>query len=256
MKITVVKIGGNVIDNAEALEAFLKDFAQLQGPKCLVHGGGKLATKLSAKLGIETHMVEGRRITDRDTLDVVTMMYGGLVNKNIVARLQALGCNAIGLSGADANVIPATRRKPNPIDYGFVGDINPRMINTTFLRLLLQTGITPVFCALCHEDGTMLNCNADTIAQSVAVALAADEQVNLVYCFEQPGVMRDVDNPDSLIPTINPASYAELKAQGIIYKGMIPKLDNAFHAISEGVSSVVIKSSSNLIKDIGTIIKR
>lgn len=253
--ITVVKIGGNVIDNPEALDQFVHDFAQLPSPKVLVHGGGKLATRLSGKLGIETHMVEGRRITDRETLDVVTMVYAGLVNKQIVAKLQAEGCNAIGLSGADGNVIPAHRRKPNPIDYGFVGDIDTTEINASFISTLLSSGVTPVFCALCHESGTMLNCNADTIAQSVAVALSATADVRLVYCFERLGVMGNLDDDSSLIATITPDTYQSLKADGTINSGMIPKIDNAFAAIRNGVKSVTIKHSKNLCKALGTTIQ-
>ncbi len=252
--INVYKIGGNVIDNAEALDAFLKDFAQLPSPKVLIHGGGKLATRLSGRLGIETHMVDGRRITDRETLDVVTMVYGGLVNKQIVAKLQALGCNAIGLTGADANVIPATRRKPNPIDYGYVGDIDTARINVSFIQTLLEAGITPVFCALCHEDGSMLNCNADTIAQSVATAMATVGETRLTFCFEQLGVMGNLDDPSSLIPTITPELYAALKADGTINSGMIPKIDNAYRAIENGVQCVTIKHSKNIGNEVGTTI--
>lgn len=252
MKITVVKIGGNVIDNEQELVAFLADFAAMDGPKVLVHGGGKLATRLSDRLGIDTQMIDGRRVTSRETLDVVTMVYGGLVSKQIVARLQALGCNAIGLSGADANLIPATRREPNPVDYGYVGDIYPKDINVSTLKLFLEQGLTPVFCALCHENGTLLNCNADTIAQSLAVALTSVAQVDLIYCFEQPGVMRDVNDASSLIAELTPESYARLRAEGVIYKGMIPKLDNAFAAIRKGVSTVTIKHSRNLRQPLGT----
>lgn len=252
--LTVVKIGGNVIDNEEALEQFVRDFAALPAPKVLVHGGGKLATRLSTRLGIETHMVDGRRITDEETLRVVTMVYAGLVNKSIVARLQALGCNAIGLSGADANVIPARRRPAAPIDYGYVGDIDTSALNVPFIESLIQQGITPVFCALCHEGGTMLNCNADTIAQSVATAMATVADVQLVFCFEKLGVMADIDDDASLIPAITPQTYAALKADGTINKGMIPKIDNAFAAIRGGVKSVTIKHSKNLNNTVGTVI--
>lgn len=255
MALTVVKIGGNVIDNAEALEAFVKDFAQLPSPKILVHGGGKIATTISAKLGIETHMVDGRRITDKETLNVVTMVYAGLVNKNVVAKLQREDCNAIGLSGADANVIPATKRTPNPIDFGFVGDIDTSKVNTNSIQTLLEGGITPVFCALTHDgNGSILNSNADTVASSVAIAMSKIQPVDLIYCFELTGVMKDINDPTSLITDINPSKYQELREQGIISKGMIPKIDNAFSAIRQGVNQVVIKYSGNLTKNIGTII--
>lgn len=255
MAVTVVKIGGNVIDNAEALERFVKDFAELPSPKILIHGGGKLATALSTKLGIETHMIDGRRITDKETLDVVTMVYAGLVNKNIVAKLQREGCNAIGLSGADADVIPAARRSPHPVDYGYVGDINASQVNVDVLKMLLLAGITPVFCALTHDGkGSMLNSNADSVASAVAVAATALGDVDLVFCLELAGVMLDIDNPDSMISEIDESSYTRLRNDGVITKGMIPKIDNAFKAIHQGVSRVIIKHAENLVRDIGTII--
>lgn len=256
MALTVVKIGGNVIDNAEALDAFVHDFASLPSPKILVHGGGKLATHLSQRLGIETHMVNGRRITDRETLDVVTMVYAGLVNKTIVAKLQAEGCHAIGLSGADANVIPAVRRNPEPVDYGYVGDINADEVNVSFIKTLLDSGVTPVFCALTHDGkGSMLNSNADSVASSVAVSMSKKMPVDLVYCFELLGVMRNIEDEDSLVPEIDEAVYARLREEGIVQKGMIPKIDNAFSAIRQGVDRVVIKSSRNLNEPVGTVIK-
>ena len=255
-QINVVKIGGNVIDNADALERFVNDFAQLPAPKILIHGGGKLATRLSEKLEIPTQMIDGRRVTDSDTLDVVTMVYAGLVNKQIVAKLQAVGCNAIGMSGADANVIPATRRSPIPIDFGFVGDIDAKKINTEFIATLLKSGVTPVFCAITHDAcGSLLNSNADSVASAVAVASSAIAPTYMHFCFEKLGVMRDIDDPTSLINEIVPATYAELRESGIVNKGMIPKIDNAFRAVEAGVQSVTIKHSDNLLSDTGTVIK-
>ena len=256
MMLSVVKIGGNVLDNPEMLSRFVEDFSQLPQPKILVHGGGKLATELSHQLGIETHMIDGRRVTDRATLDVVTMVYAGLVNKNVVAHLQACHCNAIGLSGADANLIPATRRKPQPIDYGYVGDIDAKAVETETIKKLLDAGIVPVFCALTHDGkGSMLNSNADSVASAIAKAMACHMETQLVYCFELPGVMEDVENPDTLITEINMEKYAQLRADGIISKGMIPKIDNAFAAIHDGVARVVIKHAHNLTNNIGTTIK-
>ena len=254
--INVVKIGGNVIDNAEALARFIDDFAKLEAPKILIHGGGKLATRLSEKLEIETKMIDGRRVTDRQTLDIVTMVYAGLINKQIVAGLQAAGCNAIGLSGADANVVPAVRRSPVPIDFGFVGDIDAAKINSDFIATLLETGVSPVFCAITHDgEGSLLNSNADSVASAVAVAASRIAPTDMHFCFEKLGVLRDVDDPDSLIAEIHPDSYRELRESGVVNKGMIPKIDNAFCAVEKGVKSVTIKHSDNLLSNIGTIIK-
>lgn len=256
-RITVVKIGGNVVDNPEALGRFVKSFASVSGPKILVHGGGKEATRLSQKLDIPTTMIDGRRVTSRETLDVVTMVYAGLVNKRIVSMLQAEGCNAIGLSGADGNAITATRRPAEPVDYGFVGDISPSGVNDGLIATLLGMRYTPVFCAITHDgNGTLLNCNADTVASSVAIGASHILPTDLVYCFEQPGVMEDIDRPDSLIPLITPAIYADLRARDIVNKGMIPKLDNSFRAIDEGVDSVIIKHADNLGNNIGTILRK
>ncbi|MCC8112845.1 MAG: acetylglutamate kinase [Bacteroidales bacterium] len=237
--IQVWKIGGAVIDDPEALRAFLAEFAAMPGPKVLVHGGGRAATALSKRLGIETKMIEGRRVTDAATLDIATMVYAGLANKQIVAQLQALGCNAIGLCGADANAIKAHKRPAEPIDYGFVGDIDS--VNAPMLKHLTDAGIVPVLCAITHDgNGQLLNTNADSVAQSVATAMAQLTDVELCYSFEQLGVMRDIADPASLIKEITPALYAQLKADGTISGGMIPKLDNAFRAISAGVKSVTI----------------
>ncbi|MDE6263657.1 MAG: acetylglutamate kinase [Paramuribaculum sp.] len=253
--ITVVKIGGNVVDNPEALSRFVTDFAKLQGPKILVHGGGKEATRLSARLEIPTTMIDGRRVTTRETLDVVTMVYAGLINKRIVSALQSCGCNAIGLSGADGNIIPATRRPATPVDYGFVGDIDASKINTAFLATLLDSGIVPVFCAIMHDgNGTLLNCNADSVASAVAVAASRIAPARLVFCFEKDGVLADVNNPGSLIESVTPQSYTGLREKGIVNKGMIPKIDNAFAAIAAGVESVTIKHSDNLLNPRGTTI--
>ncbi|MBO4944950.1 MAG: acetylglutamate kinase [Muribaculaceae bacterium] len=253
--IRVIKIGGNVVDNPEALRAFVADLAGMRGPRILVHGGGKEATRLSGRLGIETTMIEGRRVTDAATIDVVTMVYAGLINKRIVAGLQAAGANAIGLCGADGNVIPAKRRPANPVDYGFVGDIDPSAINDGLIATLLDSGIVPVFCAICHDgNGSLLNCNADSVASAVAVAASRIRPVDLTYCFEMPGVMRDINDPDSLIPHITPGLYADLKSEGVVSKGMIPKIDNAFAAINQGVSSVRICRSDALLTDVGTVI--
>ena len=253
--ITVVKIGGNVVDNPEALSRFVKDFAAMEGPKILVHGGGKEATRLSERLDIPTTMIDGRRVTTRETLDVVTMVYAGLINKRIVSALQSCGCNALGLSGADGNIIPAKKRLTTPIDYGFVGDIDASRINTAFLATLLDSGIVPVFCAIMHDGAcSLLNCNADSVASAVAVAASTIAPTRLIFCFEKDGVLTDVDNPDSLIESVTRSSYAALKQDGVVNKGMIPKIDNAFAAIAAGVSSVTIKHSDNLLKNRGTTI--
>ena len=254
--INVVKIGGNVIDNAEALARFIDDFAKLEAPKILIHGGGKLATRLSEKLEIPTQMIDGRRVTDRQTLDVVTMVYAGLINKQVVAGLQAAGCNAIGLSGADANVVPAVRRSPVPIDFGFVGDIDSSKINSNFIATLLEAGVAPVFCAITHDgEGSLLNSNADSVASAVAVAASRIAPTDMHFCFEKLGVLRDVDDSDSLIGEIRPDSYRELRETGVVNKGMIPKIDNAFRAVEAGVQSVTIKHSDNLLSNKGTVIK-
>lgn len=251
--VKVVKIGGNVIDNEQALRAFVADFAKIQGPKVLVHGGGKIATRLSEKLGITTTMIEGRRVTDRQTIDVVTMVYAGLVSKHIVALLQAEGCNAIGLSGADASVIRAVRRAAMPIDFGFVGDISTSGVDAEFILSLIERGIVPVFCSIMHDgEGELLNCNADTVASSVAMALAEKVDTELIFCFEKRGVLTDIDNPNSVIGTIRPDNYKELLSEGVVNKGMIPKIDNALKAVSEGVKSVTIKHSEELLVESGT----
>lgn len=251
--LSIVKIGGNIVDNPEVLESFLSDFYRLEGQKLLVHGGGVMATKLSAQLGIETKMIEGRRVTDEETLKLVTMVYAGWINKQIVASLQKMGCNAIGLSGADANCIPSKRRNPEPIDYGFVGDPITEKMNGKFIAMLIENEAVPVFCAITHDgNGSLLNTNADTVAYSLASALSKYYRTTLFYCFEKEGVLRDVNDEDSLISTITFSEYLELKSQGVIAGGMIPKIDNSFRAMEEGVSEVVILHAKNLLNGKGT----
>jgi len=244
-KLFVVKIGGNIIDDEQKLTNFLQDFAAIKAPKILIHGGGKLATKMAKELGIEQQMIDGRRITDAETLKIVTMVYAGLINKNIVAQLQANGCNAIGLSGADANVILAHKRKHSTIDYGFVGDIDA--VNAHFLHSLLQQQLTIVLAPITHDaNGLLLNTNADTIAQEVAKALSALYTVELIYSFEKNGVLLDVDDENSVISTLTATYYAQLKEQQLIFAGMIPKLDNAFAALNSGVNKVIIGKAEQL----------
>ena len=256
-KINVVKIGGNVIDNPEALKRFAHDFAALPSPKILIHGGGKLATRLGEQLNIPAQMIDGRRVTDAATLDIVTMVYAGLLNKRIVALLQSEGCNALGLSGADGDVVRAVRRNPEPIDFGFVGDIDASKINTELIRTLLESDITPVFCAITHDgNGSLLNSNADSVASAVAVAASRIAPTSLLFCFEKAGVLRNVDDESSIIDEIRPDNYASLRAEGAINKGMIPKIDNAFAAIDAGVQSVIIKHSDALLQESGTTVKR
>ncbi|MDR1743869.1 MAG: acetylglutamate kinase [Dysgonamonadaceae bacterium] len=255
--LTIVKIGGNIVDNDEALAAFLADFNRLAGKKLLVHGGGVMASKMAKQLGIETTMVNGRRVTDAETLKVVTMVYAGWINKNIVAELQKIRCNAIGLSGADANVIPAKRRSPLPVDFGYVGDPNPSLINASFISHLIENETVPVFCAITHDkNGSLLNTNADTIAYSLAAALSSVYQTRLFYCFEKEGVLQDVNNPDSLIASMSRTECEAFKKAGIIADGMIPKLDNSFNAIEQGVAEVRIMHAKNLLNGKGTVLRR
>lgn len=243
----VIKIGGNIVDDENKLSSFLQSFAQLKGRKILIHGGGKVATKIGDKLGIESKYVDGRRITDADTIDVVTMVYGGLVNKKIVAQLQAYGCNAIGVTGADANLVPATKRPVKEIDYGFVGDVKSEQLTVESWHLLLNSGLTPVVAPLTHDGkGQILNTNADTMAQEVAKVLSRIYNVELIYSFEKAGVLMDANDDTTLIAKINPASYQQLKAAQKIFAGMIPKLDNAFAALNSGVRKVIIGKAENL----------
>ena len=247
MELQVIKIGGNIIDNELKLAAFIKDFAAIEGYKILVHGGGKVATELGKKLGIEPNYVNGRRITDKPTLDLVTMVYGGLINKNIVAALQAAGCNAIGLTGADGSVIPAEQRVVKDIDYGYVGDVRSEHVNTGLIKLLLHNGYVPVFAPLTHDSkGLLLNTNADTIAQEIAKSMAPFMPVQLIYCFEKRGVLIDAGDDDSVINSITKIDFAELMEKELISGGMIPKLENAFAAIEQGVSKVIIGHAEEL----------
>lgn len=244
-KLVVIKIGGNIVDSEEALKNFLLDFSQIPHRKVLVHGGGKIASRIGQSLGIEPNMVEGRRVTDKETLDVVTMVYAGLINKNIVAQLQSLNCNAMGFSGADGNVIQSHKRTGSKVDYGFVGDVDA--VDGSFLSIMIDNDRTPVMAPITHDKkGQLLNTNADTIASEVAKALSNQYQVELTYCFELPGVMRDIKDKNSVITEINEVTYAKLKEEGIVADGMIPKLDNCFEAINAGVSSVRIAQASDL----------
>ncbi|MFA6335720.1 MAG: acetylglutamate kinase [Bacteroidales bacterium] len=255
-ELTVIKIGGNIVDKPTALEVFLKDFSKYPDPKILIHGGGVLASDLSVKMGIKVKMRNGRRITDLDTLKLVTMVYAGWINKSIVAMLQKFGCNAIGLSGADGDLVPATKRSPDPIDFGYVGDITPADINSGLLQSLLGRGITPVFCAITHDrNGSLLNTNADTMASNLAISLSSDYYTRLIYCFEKEGVLFNQEDPDSIVPLITRSNYQTLKESGAITGGMLPKLDNAFAAIESGVSEVYIKHASNLGNNKGTVLK-
>lgn len=241
----IVKIGGNIIDDETRLQSFLQSFAQIKGKKILVHGGGKLATRLADQLAIPQQMVEGRRITDEATLDVVTMVYAGLINKKIVAKLQSFNCNAIGLSGADGNVIQSHKRVHPTLDYGFVGDVDH--VNDSLLNTLLDAGNTVVLAPITHnKEGVLLNTNADTIAQETARAMSNSNEVQLVYSFEKAGVLLDADDDSTVIPTIKPSYYIQLKDEKKIFAGMIPKLDNAFSALKSGVKKVIIGKAENL----------
>lgn len=246
-KLTIIKIGGNVIDNSAALHTFLNDFTALTGKKILIHGGGKVATELGISLGVESKMMDGRRITDIETLRVVTMVYAGLINKNLVAQLQAKGNNAIGLTGADGNIIKAEKRPVKEIDYGFVGDLDEHSVSSASLCNFLNAGFTPVLCAITHDgDGQLLNTNADTIASAVAVAMSAHYDTELVYCFEKKGVLKDVNDDSSVVRNIQANDFDRLKADGTVAGGMIPKLQNAFDAIHKGVSAVYIGKADEL----------
>lgn len=250
-KLALVKVGGKIVEEAASLQQLLNDFAAIKGPKVLVHGGGRSATKIAAQLGIESQLVNGRRITDADMLRVVTMVYGGLVNKNIVAGLQARGINAVGLTGADMNVILSDKRPVKDIDYGFVGDV--KQVDGNRLASLIQSGIIPVMAPLTHDgQGHILNTNADTIAGETAKALAAHFDVTLVYCFEKKGVLRDEADDNSVIANINRQQFAELVEQGVIQGGMIPKLENAFQAIDAGVKEVIITAADAIDGSQGT----
>lgn len=235
----IIKIGGNIIDDDAKLSSFLKDFSNIEGKKILVHGGGKLATRLAETLGIKQQVIDGRRITDKETLKIVVMVYAGYINKNIVAQLQGFQCNAMGLSGADGDTILAHKRNHPVIDYGYVGDIDG--INTSLLVSLLQQNISLVFAPITHDQqGQLLNTNADTIAQELAKGLSGDYDVSLIYSFEKSGVLLDAEDDSTLIPSINPSYYRQLKSRQKIFAGMLPKLDNAFAALDSGVKRVII----------------
>ena len=273
--IQVIKIGGGVLENEAQRDAFLRQFAAIEGPKVLVHGGGRLATTMAERLGVETHMIDGRRVTDKETLDIVTMVYGGLVNKQVVAQLQTMGVNAIGLTGVDGGWMKSVKRPiKNGIDYGYVGDVVD--VNGQHLRTLLDNGLTPVIAPITFSaDGLLLNTNADTVASQTAIAMAeamrregdrapqksadfsgtpqARGNVQLTFCFEKAGVLSNPDDEASVIAKITPETYSQLKAEGIVSGGMIPKIDNAFAAIEHGVQSVRITHASNLQG--GTIIE-
>ena len=252
---TVIKVGGKIVEEEATLNRLLDDFATIEGHKVLVHGGGRSATKIAAQLGIESKMVNGRRITDSETLKVVTMVYGGLVNKNVVAGLQARGVNALGLTGADMNVMRSVKRPVKEVDYGFVGDVEK--VDASLLSDLIYKGVVPVMAPLTHDGkGHMLNTNADTIAGETAKALAALFDVTLVFCFEKKGVLRDENDDASVIPLITPAEFKQYVADGVIQGGMIPKLENSFAAIDAGVSEVIITLASAISGEEGTRIKK
>ena len=286
--IRVIKIGGNVVDNPALLKEFVRKFAAMPGMKILVHGGGVMASQMQKEMGMTPVMVEGRRVTDEETLKIVTMVYAGWCNKNITALLQAEGCNAIGLTGADGNAIKARKRPPvhvesldRDVDYGYVGDVTAESVNAKFIYSLLEKGIVPVFNAINHDgQGNLLNTNADTIASSVAIAMAGyryrsprevccrceecthcsddgrlTHKTELIYCFEKDGVLYDKDDDNSVIPEIDKERFAELKAEGRVADGMIPKLTNSFKAIDSGVERVIIKHARNLLDAKGTTLK-
>ena len=250
-KLIVVKVGGKIVEEEETLRQLLQDFAAIEGHKVLVHGGGRSATKLAAQLGIESKMVDGRRITDEAMLRVVTMVYGGLVNKNIVAGLQALNVNALGLTGADMNLMRSDKRPVKEVDYGFVGDV--KEVNADLLATLIHQGIVPVLAPLTHDkQGHLLNTNADTIAGEAAKALAKHFEVTLMFCFEKKGVLRDAEDEESVIPEIDREAFQRYVKEGVIQGGMIPKLENAYQAIDEGVRQVIITQAADIHWGTGT----
>lgn len=259
-RLFIIKIGGDVLDDDQQLHSFLKNFASIQFPKILIHGGGKIATKIGEQLGIKSNYVNGRRITDAQTIDLVTMVYGGLINKQMVAQLQSMGCNAIGLTGADGNMIKAVKRPVKDIDFGFVGDITPNSINSTLLYFLLKQNVIPVFAPLTHSDGIMLNTNADTIAYAIAVSLSKHFEIRLIYCFEKKGVLRDVHDDNSVIRVLQEPEYLRLREQGALADGILPKLENSFATVHAGVKEVLIGHASDVVQNthedtIGTLIK-
>jgi len=254
-KLTIIKVGGKIVEEKQSLEQLLNDFANIPGNKLLVHGGGRSATQIAAQLGIETQMVDGRRVTDAEMLKVVTMVYGGLVNKNIVAQLQARHINAMGLTGADLDVIRSHKRLPNPIDFGFVGDVDK--VDGERLAQLISTGIVPIMTPLTHDgEGNLLNTNADTIAGEVAKAMTPYYNISLIFCFEKAGVMQDVDDEESVIPHINAADFKRLVDNGTIQGGMIPKIQNAIEALDAGVKEVIITKATAIDGSRGTKITK
>jgi acetylglutamate kinase len=243
--LSIIKIGGNIIDNPAELSQFLADFSKIEGNKILVHGGGKSASKMAQNIGLEPIMIDGRRITDKPMLDIVVMIYAGEINKNIVAQLQANNTNSMGFSGADGNLIQSIKRNHPTINYGFVGDV--QKVNTPLLETLINVGIIPVFCAITHDkNGQLLNTNADTIASEIAIAASEVYEVTLNYCFEKAGVLLDAEDDTSVIATINQEMYSKLKAENTIHSGMIPKLDNCFNSLSKGVWKIKIGHHSML----------
>ncbi|MDG1226383.1 MAG: acetylglutamate kinase [Polaribacter sp.] len=247
-KLSIIKIGGNIIEDETSLNSFLKLFANLEGKKILVHGGGKRATHIASKLGIESKMINGRRITDAETLEVITMVYGGLVNKNIVAKLQSLNIDAIGLTGADINSIRSEKRPIKEVDFGFVGDV--KQVASDSIDKLIKADFTPIFCAITHDgNGQLLNTNADTIASTIAVGMSKIYETSIYYCFELNGVLRHFNDKNSVVKVINSKTYKELLEDKIITDGMIPKLDNCFDALNNGVSKVNIGNTSMLSKE-------
>jgi acetylglutamate kinase len=251
-RLFIIKIGGNVIDSEDALQSFLKDFATIEAKKILVHGGGKIATKVGEQLGIPSNYINGRRITDDATIDLVTMVYGGLVNKKIVAQLQALHCNAIGLTGADGNIIGATKRPVKDVDFGWVGDVETSKVGARSLKALMEAAFVPVFAPLTHDGhGHILNTNADTIASSLAVALSKYYDVRLIYCFEKKGILENVEDNNSVINLINKHTYGQLLEEQKLFAGILPKIDNAFAAIDAGVKEVLVGDAKDLLQNTG-----
>jgi acetylglutamate kinase len=247
-KLSIIKIGGNIIENETSLNSFLELFSKVEGKKILVHGGGKRATAMASKLGIESKLFNGRRITDLETLKVITMVYGGLVNKNIVAKLQALQTNAIGLSGADINSIKSDKRSVKEIDFGFVGDVKEVASNS--INTLIKADFTPVFCAITHDgNGQLLNTNADTITSQVAIGMSEIYETSIYYCFELNGVLKDINDKNSVVKDINSKTYQTLLKEGIIADGMLPKLENCFDALNNGVHTVNMGNTSMLTNE-------
>jgi len=253
-KLTLIKVGGKIVEEEASLNELLKEFTKIEGYKILVHGGGRSATKLAEKLGLESKMVNGRRITDLETLKVVTMVYAGLVNKNIIAKLQALDVNALGLTGVDMNIIQSEKRPVKDIDYGYVGDV--KEVDANILQYLIKQGIVPILAPLTHDKkGNILNTNADTIASETAQALAKYFDVTLVFCFEKKGVLFNEEDDDSVIPQLSHADFIRLSESGVIQGGMLPKLENSFSAIEKGVKEVIITQASDIALKKGTVIK-